>query len=154
MGGDGLSVRFSSLKIQQAAFRHQEECRPFMFYIDEFQNFKTSAFEKILSMAGGFNLCLTLANQYFDQLDPETRGAIINNVSTFFLFRMGTENARHLAGELKEPALPPDPPKPDINALKKKITFVKAQIEHHPTNRVAMCAEKRIRMAHRRSNQA
>ena len=90
-------------KIQQAIFRRagKEKGKPFMLYVDEFQNFKTSAFEKILSMAGGLNLGLTLANQYFDQLDPETRGAILNNVSTFFLFRMGTENAAQLKGELR-----------------------------------------------------
>jgi hypothetical protein len=111
-------------KIQQAIFRRTKKTPPFMLYVDEFQDFRSSGFEKILSQAGGLGLYLTIANQYFDQLDPETRGAIINNVSTYFLFRMGTENARHLAGELKEP---PAPPTPDIKALKEKIKSAQQQ---------------------------
>src|ERR1035437_7001903 len=109
-------------KIQQAALRRasipKNKRVPFMLYIDEFQNFKPSGFDKILSMAGGLRLCLTLANQYFDQLtDASVRSAIVNSVSTFFLFRMGIQNAAELKGELREPIIPewippPRPPRP------------------------------------------
>ena len=72
-------------KIQQAAFRREAQPRarrvPFHLYADEFQNFQTSAFDTILSEAGGYKLCLTLANQGLYQLDPKIKDAIFTNVT-------------------------------------------------------------------------
>ena len=36
---------------------------------------------------------LTLAHQYFDQLDSETRSAIFGNVGTLIQFRVGNDDA-------------------------------------------------------------
>jgi hypothetical protein len=72
-------------KIQQAAFRRESQPRsrrvPFHLYADEFQNFQTSAFDTILSEAGGYKLCLTLANQGLYQLEPKIKDAIFTNVT-------------------------------------------------------------------------
>ena len=72
-------------KIQQAAFRRESQARdrriPFFLYADEFQNFQTSAFDTILSEAGGYKLCLTLANQGLYQLEPRIKDAIFTNVT-------------------------------------------------------------------------
>ena len=72
-------------KIQQAAFRREAQPRnqrvPFFLYADEFQNFQTSAFDTILSEAGGYQLCLTLANQGLYQLEPKIKDAIFTNVT-------------------------------------------------------------------------
>jgi hypothetical protein len=72
-------------KIQQAAFRRESQPRskrvPFFLYADEFQNFQTSAFDTILSEAGGYKLCLTLANQGLYQLEPKIKDAIFTNVT-------------------------------------------------------------------------
>lgn len=72
-------------KIQQAAFRRESQPRarrvPFYLYADEFQNFQTSAFDTILSEAGGYQLCLTLANQGLYQLEPKIKDAIFTNVT-------------------------------------------------------------------------
>ena len=72
-------------KIQQAAFRREAQARnrriPFFLYADEFQNFQTSAFDTILSEAGGYKLCLTLANQGLYQLEPKIKDAIFTNVT-------------------------------------------------------------------------
>jgi len=72
-------------KIQQAAFRRESQPRsrrvPFYLYADEFQNFQTSAFDTILSEAGGYKLCLTLANQGLYQLEPRIKDAIFTNVT-------------------------------------------------------------------------
>jgi hypothetical protein len=72
-------------KIQQAAFRRESQPRnqrvPFLLYADEFQNFQTSAFDTILSEAGGYKLCLTLANQGLYQLEPKIKDAIFTNVT-------------------------------------------------------------------------
>jgi hypothetical protein len=72
-------------KIQQAAFRRESQARdrrvPFYLYADEFQNFQTSAFDTILSEAGGYKLCLALANQGLYQLEPKIKDAIFTNVT-------------------------------------------------------------------------
>ena len=72
-------------KIQQGAFRRESQARnrriPFYLYADEFQNFQTSAFDTILSEAGGYRLCLTLANQGLYQLEPKIKDAIFTNVT-------------------------------------------------------------------------
>jgi hypothetical protein len=144
------AMLFGSLivsKIQQAIFRRPSG-NPFMLYVDEFQNFRSSGFEQILSMAGGLGLSLTLSNQYFNQLDTSVQDAIINNVSTFFLFRMGIENASRLRGELKEPSAPP---KPDIKALKEKIKAFQKQEDfwdQRPggSNEARICFEGRINL--------
>lgn len=97
-------------KIQQAAMRRQkqppERRIPFHLYVDEFQHFQTSAFDAILSEAGKYRLCLTMANQYIDQLEAQIRNSILGNVSTFFLFRLNERDVSYFAGEIK-------PRKPD-----------------------------------------
>lgn len=55
--------------------------RPFFLYVDEFQNFVTSSFEKILTEARSFGLGLVVANQYPEQLTPSLRLALANNVA-------------------------------------------------------------------------
>jgi hypothetical protein len=101
--GDILGALIVS-KIQQSAMRRQHQNRedriPFYLYVDEFQHFQTSAFEVILSEAGKYKLCLTVAHQYPDQLNASLRSAIINNVSTFILFRLNEDSTKYFKGEL------------------------------------------------------
>ncbi len=94
---------------------------PFALYVDEFHKFQTSGFEDVLADAGGLGLYLTLANQYFGQLhNSRLEEAIINLVSTFFLFNQDPLNA----GILKDP---PAPPPPDTKGLKEKIKSAQKQ---------------------------
>ncbi len=74
-------------KIQQAAFRRRNPAEriPCFLYVDEFQNFQTSAFDVILSEARAFKLCLTLANQGLYQLDEKIKNAIFGNVSALWV---------------------------------------------------------------------
>jgi hypothetical protein len=90
-------------KIQQAIFRRLRV--PFHLYADEFQNFQTSAFDAILSEAGGLGLRLALANQYVGQLDERIRQSVFGNVSTFFVFAVDDADARYFKGKM-----PPDVP--------------------------------------------
>jgi len=91
-------------KIRQAAYRRAyippSKRTPFYLYCDEFQEFQTSDFDKMLSMAGGFGLCLTLAHQFTEQLQPPIRESIMGNVSTFICFRVGHQSANCLKGEI------------------------------------------------------
>src|SRR5205085_3883765 len=71
-------------QLQLAAMRRarlaKEQRQPFYLYIDEFQNFTSSAFEKILSEAGKYMLMLTVCHQYISQLDEQTKDALLGNV--------------------------------------------------------------------------
>lgn len=90
-------------KIQQSAFARakipQEERKDFYLYVDEFQNFATSAFTNILSEARKYRLNLTVAHQYIAQLTPEVQSTIFGNVGSLIIFHVGGEDAAILAKE-------------------------------------------------------
>jgi type IV secretory pathway TraG/TraD family ATPase VirD4 len=65
-------------------FQKEEDRRDFFLYVDEFQNFATSSFIKILSEARKYRLALTLTNQYIEQLDETIMQAIFGNVGLIF----------------------------------------------------------------------
>ncbi|MBU3935076.1 type IV secretion system DNA-binding domain-containing protein [Patescibacteria group bacterium] len=71
-----------------------EEARPdFYLYVDEFQNFATESFIKILSEARKFRLNLIMANQYMAQLDKTIQDAIFGNVGSLMSFVVGNQDA-------------------------------------------------------------
>lgn len=72
---------------------------PMRLYVDEFQSFGTTVFASMLSEARKYNLALTLAHQFTAQIDDEVRSAILGNAGTMFVFRVGVEDARLIAGE-------------------------------------------------------
>lgn len=78
----------------------EEERTDFTLYVDEFQNFTTSAFETILSEARKYRLNLVLANQFPSQLPERTMQAVIGNVSTMIVFRVAHQDAKLFAEEL------------------------------------------------------
>lgn len=90
------------LAAMQRAFIGEEQRRDFMLYVDEFQNFATSSFVKILSEARKYRLCLNLTNQYIDQLDETIRNAIFGNVGTLSSFVVGASDAEILSKEYGE----------------------------------------------------
>jgi hypothetical protein len=71
----------------------------FYLYVDEFQNFATTTFVKILSEARKYGLNLVVAHQYIDQLLPEVRDAIFGNVGTMLNFVVGPRDASVLEKE-------------------------------------------------------
>jgi len=77
----------------------EAERRDFYFYIDEFQNFSTQSFADILAEARKYRLNLILAHQYMDQLEPEIKSAVLGNVGTMVVFRVGADDARNLENE-------------------------------------------------------
>lgn len=90
------------LAAMQRSFQAEEDRRDFMLYVDEFQNFATSSFVKILSEARKYRLCLNLTNQYIDQLDETIRSAIFGNVGTLASFVVGANDAAILSKEYGE----------------------------------------------------
>jgi hypothetical protein len=78
----------------------ENERKDFFLYVDEFQNFATTAFIKILSEARKYKLNLILANQYTAQLPEEIQKAIFGNAGTIISFVVGAEDANRISGEL------------------------------------------------------
>jgi hypothetical protein len=93
-------------KFQLAAMRRVDKPKdkrfPYYLYVDEFQNFATSSFIKVLSEARKFGLSLTLANQYMAQIPPEVQKAILGNAGTLIAFSLGAEDASIIHKEYAE----------------------------------------------------
>lgn len=75
--------------------------RPFFLHIDEFQTVTTLAFATMMSELRKYGLGLTLSHQYFHQLEPEIRHAVLGNTGTLMSFRVGPEDAGLLAQEFQ-----------------------------------------------------
>ena len=90
-------------KFQLAAMnrvdRSESERRDFYLYVDEFQNFATTSFIKILSEARKYKLNLTLANQYMAQIPIEVQKAILGNAGSIISFTIGADDARIIMKE-------------------------------------------------------
>ena len=125
--GEDVSTLLGSLivaKIQLAAHSRvnipPDKRRPFYLYCDEFQNFATSSFDRILTEARAFKLGLVCCNQYPEQLPRELQLAISRNVATrvhslhqrghYFLQVGRLEDAGQEAQPLIFPASSPLPP--------------------------------------------
>jgi hypothetical protein len=91
-------------QFQVAAFRqgklHPSKRVPFYLFIDEFQNFKSSAFNEIITEARKYQLGLTVANQRLGDLDEQTRASVRGGVETSFYFRPFDEDATAIAKTL------------------------------------------------------
>lgn len=88
---------------------HEEDRRDFYLYVDEFQNFATESFASILSEARKYRLNLTLAHQYITQMDETVRDAVLGNVGTMIVFRIGAQDAEMLENEFAPEFMPQDP---------------------------------------------
>ncbi|MBP9817583.1 type IV secretion system DNA-binding domain-containing protein [Candidatus Shapirobacteria bacterium] len=87
------------LSAMNRVFQAQEDRSDFYLYVDEFQNFATEAFIKILSEARKFKLNLIVANQYMSQLDRTIQDAIFGNVGSILSFVVGNQDAYILQKE-------------------------------------------------------
>ncbi|NCN03917.1 MAG: type IV secretion system DNA-binding domain-containing protein [Candidatus Pacebacteria bacterium] len=108
LGEDNATLLGAMLitKIQLAAMGRvyvtEEERKDFFLYVDEFQNFATESFNKILSEARKYRLNLILANQYIAQIPEEVQKAIFGNCGTMASFVMGSDDAAVFAKEYGE----------------------------------------------------
>lgn len=92
-------------QIQLAAMRQahlpSEQRIPFSLFVDEVQNFTTSAFSTILSEARKQKLRLTIAHQFVSQLPTDLQKAVFGNVGTLVFFALSPDDlgaARHELG--------------------------------------------------------
>ncbi len=91
-------------KLKQAGMARasmaEKDRNDFYLYVDEFHNVVTETFENILSEARKYGLCLTMAHQYMGQLIPKVQAAVLGNVGSIVIFRVGGEDAVHLKPEM------------------------------------------------------
>jgi type IV secretory pathway TraG/TraD family ATPase VirD4 len=91
-------------KIKQAGMARasmpEQERHDFYLYVDEFHNVVTDTFENILSEARKYGLCLTVAHQYIGQLIPRVQQAVLGNVGSLIIFRVGGDDAVQLKPEM------------------------------------------------------
>ena len=78
-----------------------EQRVPFFVHVDEFQSFSSDAFASLLSEARKFALYFCLGNQFTEQLSKTVRAAVIGNVGTLIVFRVGSTDAELLAPEFR-----------------------------------------------------
>jgi hypothetical protein len=104
--GDDVVALLGSLlvgKIGLAALSRsdmpEENRRDFYLYVDEFPSFTTTSFAGMLSEMRKYRVGLVLAHQYLDQLDGMVRGAVLGNVGTQIVFRVGLADALLLEKE-------------------------------------------------------
>lgn len=93
----------------QAAFGRQDvpqdQRRPWYLYADEFQDYSSAAFHRMLSQGRNCAIALTVGHQYLRQMDNELRDAVLGNTANVISFRIGAEDSPTLAAHLGLPEL-------------------------------------------------
>ncbi|MEK7470403.1 MAG: TraM recognition domain-containing protein [Patescibacteria group bacterium] len=108
LGEDNAALLGAMLitKLQLAAMHRVDmpegQRRDFYLYVDEFQNFATGSFIKIMSEARKYHLDIMLANQYMAQIPEEVTKAILGNAGTVTTFALGASDAEILFKEFAE----------------------------------------------------
>lgn len=119
-------------KIQLGAMHRvdmpEDQRRDFYLYVDEFQNFATTSFIKILSEARKYRLNLMLANQYMAQIPVEIQDAILGNVGSLVAFSLGAADAEIVHKEYSEVFS-----QSDLVNLARHQVAVKQMIDGHPS---------------------
>jgi len=113
------------LAAMNRAFIKEDDRKDFFLYVDEFQNFATTSFIKILSEARKYRLSLTLTNQYIEQLEEDIEHAIFGNIGTLMSFVVGARDAHLLSLEYGEMYT-----ENDLVALGKYEVVMKLSIEN------------------------
>ena len=120
-------------KFQLAAMNRvyvgEEKRKDFYLYVDEFQNFATQSFIKILSEARKYRLNLTLANQYIGQIDEDVQKAIFGNAGSMATFSVGAGDARLMSREFGETY-----EESELVGLGNYQIVTKLSIDNHTTN--------------------
>jgi hypothetical protein len=111
------------------AYIPEQDRVPFYLYVDEFQNFATSSFIKILSEARKYKLALTLANQYINQIDPTIINAILGNAGTLMCFTLGAQDSVILGNEFGKELTPED-----LSSLEKFQMVMRLSIDNMTSN--------------------
>ncbi|MGO8738129.1 type IV secretory system conjugative DNA transfer family protein [Rhodoblastus sp.] len=103
----------------------EAERRDYTIYIDEFQNFASLAFTKILSEARKWRLSIVLCHQFIGQISERgLHEAVLGNCGTLISFRVGAEDAPRLARAL-------DAPESELASLSRGHAYVRTLRDGH-----------------------
>jgi hypothetical protein len=113
--GEDVSMLLGSLLVNQfewaalsRADRPLSERRDFFLYLDEAHLIATQTMVELFLEVRKFHLGITLAHQYLDQLQEDLCHAILGNVGTMIVFRVGARDAERLAQEFAPEVSPTD----------------------------------------------
>jgi len=127
-----IVARFKLEAMKRGEMR-PEERKDFVLYVDEAHNLPSENFCELLSEARKYRMGLVLATQYTAQLLNERNGnsllsAILGNVGTILIFRLGYEDAQKLS-----PILHPNFTAADIVGLPNWQGYAHMQLHNQPT---------------------
>ncbi|MFH1673383.1 MAG: type IV secretion system DNA-binding domain-containing protein [Pseudomonadota bacterium] len=128
-----IVARFKLAAMKRGDMR-PEERRDFFLYVDECHNLPSENFMELLSEARKFRMGLVLATQYTAQLSSASSkennllSAILGNVGTILIFRLGQEDAARLS-----PALNPHFSSRDITGLPNWQGYARLQMSNEAT---------------------
>lgn len=89
--------------IQLAAMERPRGSPPFIAYVDEVQHFVNDSLPGLLAESRKFGIGLVLAHQYLEQLPEHLQGAILGNVGSIILMRLGATDALAMEPEFSPP---------------------------------------------------
>lgn len=148
LGEDNATLLGSMLitKIQLAAMSRvdipEAQRKDFFLYVDEFQNFATESFTKILSEARKYRLNITLANQYIAQIPDEVQKAIFGNCGSVISFVMGADDATVFGHEYGGRYTPADLVSLGKYQIINKISINNIISEPFPANTLPLAASR------------
>jgi hypothetical protein len=126
--GSMMITKFQLDAMSRADIPEQDRV-DFYLFVDEFQNFATSAFATILSEARKYHLNLTIANQYINQIPEDVRDAVFGNVGSIVSFQVGFDDAEYLQSQFNEEVTPND-----LLQLHRGSIYIKLLVDNMPTN--------------------
>jgi hypothetical protein len=99
-----LSALFMT-KIRMAAhsrsdIKREDQRVLFHLYVDEFANYATDDFARVLAQARKFGLSIVMAHQNFDQISSSLRGIVLGGAQARVFFRVNAPDAGVIAREL------------------------------------------------------
>jgi hypothetical protein len=121
--GSLLISRFDLAALSRADLAESDRV-DYTLYLDEFQNFTTKSLAFMLSELRKYRLALVLAHQYLTQIDLDIRDAILGNVGTAIIFRIGATDAETIAAEFT-----PEFRAPDFTNLPNYHVYLKLMID-------------------------
>lgn len=138
LGQDNATLLGSLLltSIEQAAMTRaeipEEHRRDHYLYLDEFQTLATPSTSIMLSESRKYRLCLALSHQLTQQLDEATWHSVLGNVGTMIAFRVGSEDAAHLAPAFSK--FPGQLQPQDLTNLPNFMAYVRVLVDGTPSS--------------------
>ena len=96
----GLLVTMFGVAGLARADTGEDKRRDFFMYIDEFQTLMSLGLVNMAAELRKFSVGIIAVHQYLEQIEPELRAAMLGNVGTLIVFRVGASDAAKLVKEL------------------------------------------------------